>query len=162
MSPASTPNIIIEFALAVKNEQWEVLDVILHELGKYEILNVQLQFIIVNKYQFIEWLKTQKQGIDIPSIQYDICAKDALQTPVVLFNKGLFPSIIFEPMQMFKQGFMLETDLMQITKIAFCDNFSNTQNFLVSEMMEMAIKDLEKHGFSTEEAAQIILGKPLD
>lgn len=151
------PQIIIEFAMAIKTEQWSIVENLLDEQGKYEIMNYQLSFAIVNKYQFLEWLKLQKQNIDIQQIQYDTTANDN-SIPVIIFNNGLFPNIIIDTNQKLKHGMAIINDLQQINRIYFCDEFSTVSNYPILTIMEMAIQDLIKEGWTEHDAIKKIYG----
>lgn len=147
-----TKDLAIEFSLATKHKDTELLHNLLSEDGSFTIQDQNRETIIVNKQKFMEWYLSKLDNATITDVDFDQCLHCMIGNKVVLFNRGLFPITFKDSWERSKVGLMLELEGDKISGISFCRVFLRTTNKPVFECMGEKIKEYMAQGLTTKEA----------
>jgi hypothetical protein len=147
-----TKDIAVEFALASKNNDIELLKTLLSKDGTFHIQNQVLNTIEVGREEFLRWYKEKLDTTNIESIEYDQCLFCLLGNPVVLFNNGRFPRQVKDCGERTKTGLALKIRDNKIAEMAFCYSLLKIENKPIFEGTFKRIAKYEKAGMPRKEA----------
>ncbi len=135
-------DITLQFALASKNKDIELLMALLSEDGSFHIQNSSRETIEVRKEEFLRWYKEKLEATTIESIEYDQCLFCLLGSPVVLFNNGKFPRLVKDCGERTKTGLALNIKDNKIAELGFCYSLLKTEN---KPIFEATFKKIAKY-----------------
>lgn len=153
-----TADIAIEFAKATKNNDYELLDFLLHDQGEFQVQNEDNDNIDANKNEFIKWYKSKLAITPITDVVYDQCLHCYIGNKVVIFNDGKFPRTIKDVSERSKTGLMIGVKDDKIINMRFCFVFLKTDNKYQYECIQDKVKEFEKQGVSYNEAYKKVTG----
>lgn len=152
-----TSNPVLQFILALMEQDKTRLEQVLSDSGKFEVMNYQFEIVTVNEFLFMDWILEKLHTTPIIKYQLEHDAQHPQHT-VVLLNDGLFPAIHTELTDPYLTGFGIIHDGHRIDQIYFCYEFSNTPNFTIAEKMELDVQKLILSGIDEATARRNIFG----
>ena len=148
-------DITLEFALASKNKNIELLKALLSEDGTFHIQDQASNTIKVGREDFLKWYKEKLDVTTIESIEYDQCLFCLLGSPVVLFNNGKFPRQVKDCSERTKTGLALNIIENKIAEMGFCYSLLKTENEPIFEATFKKIARYMEAGIPKKEAISI-------
>ena len=145
-------DITLEFALASKNKNIELLKALLSEDGTFHIQDQDRNTIKVGREDFLKWYKEKLDITTIESIEYDQCLFCLLGSPVVLFNNGKFPRLVKDCGERTKTGLALNIRDNKIAEMGFCYSLLKTENKPIFEATFEKIAKYIEAGIPKNEA----------
>lgn len=157
---AGTKEIVKSFAVAVKENNFEVITSLLADAGEFQMQDAQRETIDGDKATFINWLQNALSIVEITSIDYDTCILCSMGNPVILFNNGLFPKSLKQGgVGKSMIGLMLDIQDGKIKEIKFCLSFAERENKMYMECWNVMVNDLINQGIPQDDAIQIVFNR---
>ncbi len=110
---------------------------LLHENGRFDTQDNDLETVEVNKIQFIDWFSSKLSESKVISVHFDQCLHCKVGNDVLLLNKGKFPRNIKDISERSKTGLMLDYKDGIIATIKFCYVFAETENKFMFELKSL-------------------------
>lgn len=153
--------IVEQFASAVHNKDFELIDRLLADDGDYNNRQDGLPIPDDNtKKTFIKWFIEELSASTVDKVDFDTCNGCSLGNPVVLFNGGQFPAS--KPERGWGNNatiaMMLSISDGKINKIKFCNQMAVTKSKFWFQIIGYEIMQYETEtGASFNEAYEVVL-----